>query len=231
MNKADRKRLKGQRAVEKNAGRMMTGDEMRRKGIPGWQNCDPNEHYVIGVRLRDEAARDAHALKNAALAITSMLEERMNTKRSKIERILRKQAIRQDQIVARLLQVDTHSTDKRSSDTVYDEPSGTVEAALAERNERRAVLARERMQRQYDAQHKIIIREKELEAQRASRETKANSVSRKTSTSKEVGLREISIEQARQHEHDLKEREKRRVADLATKMQIIQIGKEIQKGA
>jgi hypothetical protein len=158
-------------------------------------------------------------------SVVSYLEQQMNKERKRIECILRQQAIRQDQIVARLLHVK-----KQSDETASNWQSGVDEVALEERNKLRATLARERMQRQDDAQRKIVNRNKELEAQRGSHKTNANCVSPKTAKAKEVGLKEISIEQARQHEHDLKEREKRRVAALETKMEIMKIGDAIQRG-
>jgi selenocysteine lyase/cysteine desulfurase len=42
--------------------------------------------------------------------------------------------------------------------------------------------------------------------------------------------KKISIEQAQQHEHNLKEREKQRVAKLEDMMRIVQIGDAIQRG-
>ena len=51
-----------------------------------------------------------------------------------------------------------------------------------------------------------------------------------TLTARERGLKQISIEQARQHKADLKEREEHRIAEIEKKVELVQIGDAIQKG-
>jgi hypothetical protein len=47
---------------------------------------------------------------------------------------------------------------------------------------------------------------------------------------RDLASKAISIEQAKQHEHDLQEREKQRVAQLENMMEIVRIGDAIQRG-
>ena len=107
-----------------------------------------------------------------------------------------------------------------------------VEEAEREK-ERRAQLVQARQQR-LEIQHaKVAVREAELAARHKPSTSKAaqtRDLSRKTPTAKETSVKEISIEKARQHEADLKEREEHRIAEVQLRMQFVQIGKAIQQG-
>ena len=65
------KELRAQRAEDKYRGKWMTGDDMRRKGIRGWQNCDPKEYYLCGMVLGD-APQAERNWEDATLAFEQM---------------------------------------------------------------------------------------------------------------------------------------------------------------
>ena len=107
-----------------------------------------------------------------------------------------------------------------------------VEEAEREK-EHRAQVVQARQQRLESEHATVAVREAELAARHKSSTSKAaqtSDLSRKTPTAKETSVKEISIEQARQHEVDLKEREERRIADVEKRMQFVRIGRAIQQG-
>lgn len=109
----------------------------------------------------------------------------------------------------------------------------SMESAKLEK-ERTAMLVRVHMERLDNLESTATSHKGKVSAQKKKKSTAqrmpSNRVCQRRKSIKEACARQISIEQARQHEANLKEREIRRVEELNERLRIVCIGDAIQKG-
>ena len=140
------------------------------------------------------------------------------TMRSDIEQKLKRRAEIEDAvIVARENQL--------AQEGIY------LKNARAAATQRSAMLSQLRKTRIEAKNLKIAVRDEHLSRRNNHTIHKiSNAVPTAPLLGKEFGKKKVSIEQAQQHAHNLKECEKRRVANLEHMMHIVQVGDAIKHG-
>lgn len=97
--------------------------------------------------------------------------------------------------------------------------------------ERKTMLAQTREQRVKREEAALVTREAAILAQKKRGQAKkATPACTKKFTAKDICEKQSSIEKARQHDIDLKEREERRVSELQERLRMVQIGDSIVRG-